>query len=403
MFAPFKRTRSESSDETASSFLSETTSECSHYSSDDEGPPTAAQSRMPSDVPQVAMNYALGFQVSSHEAPRFTRIHEKAGDWRQIVGSSHHTMLDLFNGVIVALLARSPDELTAEEVARMLFTRDVESVSKCFNALAGVNGFIFGLQSVPTMSVDARHPYADSLSRSNSDLVEDLNDRVMLSDVRKSIEHRQYCDRGPGLSVEEANVVLMYRARELEDGEIDPMDEDSSYDDDDGFSSTPDMQPDPSKIAVTFAETLAMSIDKIDVGKVALDASLEALRQDFDNTLAYVSLVRQIDAISQISKREPRAMECLVANVIESMDDRLDDIRNVLRLHLGYTPADANGKCVICQSAIRDPVVLMCGHVLCNACVQNPNFPKDNQPFLDTPGVTCPQCKHQGQYVKLFL
>ncbi len=319
--------------------------------------------------------------------------------------------MDLFHGVILCLLAETGIRMNAERLAQILLTEDVRAIRTCMELISCAPMFELTVSpnsSLSTIRITPGHDYTIQSVFNTFDFEETSHDMAVLRHINLDLRCAQAHCVSP-VQASHANVVLDYIVSlRLEEGEIFESDGELTMDDDDDDDENDmmNMRDDavPTRICTTITNTLNMTPEQIALAGSEFESSMTSLKTAFERSLNYVSLMRQIDRESQVSKREPKSMDCMIENVIDSMDKQLDQLRQVLRTHVGYTPADVNGMCVICQSNAREPVALMCGHILCMKCVWHPGFKKDHQTFLgDNPGVVCPMCKHEGSYIPLFI
>ena len=317
--------------------------------------------------------------------PKFTQIMNVL---RDNLESTANLNPDIMYSVILVLLLFPAKQMSVQNVLwSLMLPQDCEeTVSACFRYLATLPHFSQGLSGMQCITAEWGHQYADSACEQDVEILQSVHSKIF--------ERLDTCT--------DPDILLFAKSTIFRDRDPFGMD--------DHFEEVPDDDDDddeePSQTISRIAQTFSAAVEKPSddaAAKTEMDTALSKIRSAYESALEYVSLVRKIDKVSMISKKEPRAMECMVQHILEEMDGHLEVLRGVLGKHVGYTSADVNGRCVICQSSVRDPASLMCGHVLCMACVSDPKFAKDRQTFFETAAVTCPTCNKNVTYTKLYI
>lgn len=313
--------------------------------------------------------------------------------------------LDVLHCVIACFIAHRCDTPMAPyQIRECSLLTDSWGIHRC---IAGLELTPYFYRAGENCALASGHPYTKESTGNPSDLGEELDDQRVLRDTLEKLTERYALAVPPSVTTGAEYVLSSIRGwlggGDISDWSPMSLEPDDEMEDGEYSDSGASEECSQSIIAPPFVETLKMPLDKIASGSAEFAASLASLSTAFDDTLRYVSQVREVDQKSMLSQREPQALECIVQYVQDALDERLADLRNILRTHVGYTQADVNGNCMICHSPPRGTAVLMCGHKICMGCLHNPSFPKDYQPFLATPAVKCPVCKREGIFVKLYV
>lgn len=304
----------------------------------------------------------------------------------------------ILNSIVLTLTVHWGQRFSPRAIMDMNLSDDLPSIYYCFRLLSQVDGFevIITDECPIEIVLLVLHPYIHAVDESYGSYYE--ADTSILMNLREEL-HVRIAEAIPHTRVTSYAESLVTLATFILDQTIGidseiSTDIEGSDDNENTFMKTPAI--------INVENALALSNDVVAQASEQFEKSIDVLRKSFHTNLQYMATVREIDLVCHLSQNEPRALNCIVAHVLDTIDGNLDGLRDVLCKYIAYTEPKVNSSCAICQSKSRDPSVLDCGHVLCKPCIDMPSFTKTRHPF-SRPQVTCPTCKCEGFYTKLYV